>query len=225
MNVGLIIPDRGDRPRFMDNSMRMLAEQTLKPVYIAYENYPPASEKCDITPRYRSGYFNCLKFSREEMPLDVIALWENDDFYSKNYLETMVEHWLMKGKPDIFGTEYTIYYHIKLRKYYQMGHKTRASAMNTLLKPGLNITWGKDEDPFTDLWMWTRSGLQGKTFNPGRHISIGIKHGVGKTGGQSHVDRFDRYGPPRGTDDADLKFLKENMDDESFKFYSTYFSS
>lgn len=155
--------------------------------------------------------------------LDVIALWENDDFYHPTYLETMVEHWLMEGKPDIFGTNYTIYYHIKLRKYYRMDHHTRASAMNTLLKPGLNINWPVDHEPFTDLWLWRQ--MKGNTFTPSKHISIGIKHGVGLTGGKSHVDRFDRYDPPRGTDDADLKFLKENMDAESFEFYSNYFTA
>jgi hypothetical protein len=210
----------------MDNCMRMLANQTLKPIYIAVENYPPASQKCDITPRYRTGYANCNAFSRQERTLDVIALWENDDWYAPDYLETMVEHWLMEGKPQIFGTAYTIYYHIKLRKYYKMDHHTRASAMNTLIKPGLNINWGRiDEDPFTDLWMWKRSQLEGRTFTPPKHISIGIKHGVGLTGGKSHVDRFDRYDPPRGTNDSDLKFLKENMDAESFEFYSNYFPS
>lgn len=221
MNIGIIIPDRGDRPRFMDNCMRMLGSQTLKPLYIAYENYPPASNKCDITPRYRTGYANCMRFSRQERPLDVIALWENDDYYAPEYLETMAEHWLMEGKPDIFGTNYTIYYHIKLRKYYRMDHHTRASAMNTLLKPGLNIAWPVDHEPFTDLWLWRQ--LKGITINPGKHISIGIKHGVGLTGGKSHVDRFDRYDPPRGTADPDCKFLKENMDAESFEFYSNYF--
>jgi hypothetical protein len=155
--------------------------------------------------------------------LDLIALWEDDDYYSPKYLETMVEHWLIKDKPDIFGTEYTIYYHIRLRKYFTMTHKTRASAMNTLLKPGLKINWPVDHEPFTDLFLWTMSRLQGKTFNPGRHISIGIKHGVGLMGGKTHVDRFERYEPPRGTSDLDFKFLKENMDAESFEFYSNYF--
>lgn len=221
MNIGIIIPDRGDRPRFMENCMRMLHAQTLKPVFIALENDPPASDKCDITPRYRAGYEKCNAFSKVNRPLDVIALWENDDFYAPDYLETMVGHWLEEGKPDILGTNYTIYYHIKLRKYYQMTHFTRASAMNTLLKPGLKIEWPMDIEPFLDLWLWRQ--LKGPTVKPTKHISIGIKHGIGKTGGKSHVDRFDRYAPPRGTDDGDYSFLKSVMDPESFLFYTNYF--
>lgn len=223
MNIGIILPTRGDRPQFLDNSLRMLAAQTLQPIYLTIEGYKPESEKRDITQRYRRGYEKCEQYSRDKRTLDFIALWEDDDYYAPDYLETMTENWLVNDKPDIFGTEYTIYYHIKLRKYFTMVHKTRASAMNTLIKPGLKINWPIDEEPFTDLFLWIRSDLKGKTFNPGRHISIGIKHGVGMTGGKTHVDRFQRYEPPRGTYDLDFEFLKKNMDPASFRFYSNYF--
>lgn len=223
MNIGIIIPDRRDRPRFKANCLRMLANQTLKPLYISIQDYKPMGDSCDITQRYRLGYGQCNRFSNMGHRLDMIALWENDDYYAPNYLETMAEHWLMEGKPDILGTNYTIYYHIKLRKYYVMNHHRRASAMNTILKPGLQIVWPPDNEPFTDLWLWRQ--LKGVTIDPGKHISIGIKHGIGLTGGRSHVDRFDRYDPPRGKDDAQFKFLKDTMDAESFEFYSNYFSA
>lgn len=222
MNIGIIIPDRGDRPQFKANCLRMLGDQTLMPTYINIVDYPPKSSKKDITARYRIGYAMCNEFHRDIKPLDIIALWENDDFYAPDYLKAMVGHWLQEGKPDIIGTSYTIYYHIKLRKYYTMNHSTRASAMNTLLKPGLKINWPVDEDPFTDLHLWRQ--LKGVTVTPEKHIAIGIKHGVGLTGGKSHVDRFDRYELPRGTDDQDFKFLESVLDPESFKFYSNYFS-
>lgn len=220
MKVGVLIPTRGDRPLFLENYLRMVRTQTHQPARIHVVDYKPFSNSCDISQRYKLGYTLMTGFN----DVDVVAFMEDDDYYAPDYLETMVKAWENHGKPDIFGTNYTIYYHIRLRKYYKMTHHTRASAMNTLIKPGLKINWPKDDDPFTDLWLWTRSGLEGKTFDPGRHISIGIKHGVGLTGGQSHVDRLDRYNPPRGTDDPDFKFLKETIDAESFKFYSTYFS-
>jgi hypothetical protein len=201
----------------------MIRAQTVQPKWIKVVNYPPRSESRDITQRYREGYEYFNKLIQHNESIDVVALVENDDAYLPDYLEIMIKEWVKAGKPQIFGTNYTIYYHIQLRKYYTMTHFTRASAMNTLIKPNLKISWPRDDDPFTDLALWVKNRLNGVTFKPERHISIGIKHGVGLTGGMSHRDRFDRYNPPRGTDDADFKFLKATLDSESFNFYSTYF--
>lgn len=223
MTIGIIVPDRGDRDKFMGNCQRMIKAQTIKNIRLMVVNYLPRSAKRDITQRYRHGYefFNTLK--QQGQPVDVIAFMENDDWYAPDYLESMIKGWMIYGKPNLFGMNYTIYYHLRLKKYYRMDHNTRASACNTLIKPYLDINWPQDDEPFTDLYLWTKSQLNGVTFNPGKHIMLGIKHGTGLTGGMSHVDRLDRYESPRGKDDRDMVFLKETMDEESFKFYSTYF--
>jgi glycosyltransferase involved in cell wall biosynthesis len=221
IKVGIIIPDRGDRPAFLRNCLRMVNNQTHKPYFVHVVDYTPLNSECDITPRYRSGYELLSKIDS----IDVIAFIENDDWYSPDYLEIMVKEWDKSGRPDIFGTNYTIYYNIKLRKYYTMHHMERASAMNTLIKPRLKLLanrsgWPVDSEPFTDAWLWTRLGLSKVTFKPDKHISIGIKHGVGKCGGRSHIDQLHRYDPPRGS--LDNGFLKETMDEQSFAFYSRY---
>jgi hypothetical protein len=41
MRVGVIIPDRGDRPRLLENCMRMLRAQTLQPVAVELINFTP----------------------------------------------------------------------------------------------------------------------------------------------------------------------------------------
>lgn len=97
-----------------------------------------------------------------------------------------------------------------------MEHFRRASAMNTMIKPDLLFSWCPDNEPFTDLHLW--KVVKGITFAPSQVISIGIKHGVGKCGGRSHTDRFDRY----RFDDSSLQFLRSNTDKESFQFYSNY---
>lgn len=188
----------------------MIEAQTLKPELICVMCYPPDSDKCDITQRYRIGYRDL-----SGLGLDVIALMENDDWYSTEYLEYMVNKWQEHGKPDIFGTAYTIYYHLKLGAYFTMYHQDRASAMNTLIKPDLNLTWPVDHDPFTDTHLWQT--VKGTAFFPEKVISVGMKHGVGLCGGRSHVDKLHRY------TQMDEGFLKQTLDEQSYKFYSSFY--
>ena len=218
MRIGIIIPDRNDRPLFLKNCMRLIKSQTLQPEIIELVNYEPESESVDITQRYRRGYDNL-----RNKGLDVIALMENDEWYSHDYLKTMVNEWVNNGKPDIFGTNYTIYYHIKLFAYFTMHHLTRSSAMSTLIKPDLNFKWCVDDQPYTDLHLW--SVLKGVTFKPNKTICLGIKHGVGKCGGMAHVDKLHRYQNELSVNDSNKTFLRDIMDSESFEFYSNYFNN
>ena len=210
--IGIIIPDRGDRPKFLANCLRMIKAQTVKADIIELVNDPPISEDRDITWRYRIGYDRL-----RDKGLDFILLMENDDFYHPKYIEMMRDHWLHFQKPDILGTDYTIYYHVKLFKHFTMNHKRRASAMNTLIKPDLDFPWCVDREPYTDLHLWKT--IQGKIFHPPEILSIGIKHGEGLTGGRNHVDQFHRF----ISDDGSQDLLRKNMDSESFKFYTTYY--
>lgn len=223
MKIGVIIPDRGDRPRFLENCLRMLNKQTLKPDVIELVNndmltfdgdgyHVEKNKDCDITWRYRTGYERL-----KNKGLDCILLWENDDWYHSAYIETMVREWKKAGKPEIFGTNYTIYYHIKLFAHFVMHHTTRSSAMSTLLKPDLNFTWCKDYEPYTDLHLWKT--LKGVTFQPEKNICMGIKHGEGLCGGRCHIDRLEKF----INKDPAKDFLRSNMDEESFNFYTTYF--
>lgn len=211
MRIAVLIPDRGDRPQFLMNCLRMMAAQTLKPEMICVMNYPAESDKCDITQRYRLGYnYLCGK------GIDLIAFIENDDYYCPEYLEYMVKKWEEKGKPDLFGTNYTIYYNLKLKKYFTFRHIQRSSAMSTFIKPDLKFTWPMDHDPYTDSWLWVSSGITNKlSIEPGYIICVGIKHGQGMLGGAFHIDHLHRF----INDDDD--FLQNNLDAESYKFYST----
>jgi len=210
MRIGVIIPDRGDRPLFLANCLRMVKNQTLQPEFVELIADPPKSDAVDIAWRYRTGYQKL-----QDKHLDLIAFWENDDYYAPDYLETMAKKWLELGKPPIIGTNYTIYYHLKLKKHFTFHHEQRASAMNTLIRPNLDkLDWGEDHDPYCDLHLWYCL-KEGKVFKPEKIISVGIKHNVGKVGGFAHFDMLDRYV------NSDNGFLKETLDEESYNFYST----
>lgn len=220
MRIGVIIPDRGDRPEFTKNCLRMLSEQTIRPRLISHVDaaHVPTSNLKDITKRYRIGY-DMLR----NAGLDVIFLIENDDYYAPNYIETQLNAWIEAGKPDLFGQRSTIYYHIKERGFFTMYHEQRSSAMSTLIKPDLNFDWCPDDQPFTDTWLYSQ--LKYKLWQPKTPISIGIKHGVGMSGGGSHATELERFTkPPFGTPDFNFKWLKSNVDPVSFEFYKNYFN-
>lgn len=214
MRIGILIPDRNDRPLFLNNCLRMIDNQTLKVEIIELVNDKPLNEKCDISWRYRTGYDRL-----RNKGLDVIFLMENDDWYSSNYLETMLNYWIKNNTPDIFGTDYTIYYNLKERGHFPMHHLHRSSAMSTLIKPDLHFEWCQDDEPFTDLHLW--KVVKGITFHPEKNICLGIKHGIGLCGGKGHTDRLHRY----INKDPDFTFLKSNMDKESYLFYTNYFNN
>lgn len=207
--IGIIIPDRGDRPSFMEHCMRMLESQTLQPFIVSVVNYHPVNSDIDITARYRTGYD-----SLRNKGLDVIFLIENDDWYSDDYLETMYNGWLFHNKPDIFGCTYTVYYHLNLKRHFTFHHIDRSSAMNTMLRPDMQFEWCKDSDPYTDMHLWTT--LKGITWNPGRIICMGMKHGIGKCGGYMHISRLHRF------DTADDGLLQKTVDANSLAFYNTF---
>lgn len=212
MKIAVIIPDRGDRPEFLEHCKKMLSNQTLKPSAITFADWPAENDLCDITPRYKNAY-HALSL----LDFDCVLFMENDDWYSPEYIETMVHDWIESGKPDLMGIGYTYYYHIGIEKYIKFEHPRRASMMNTLMKCGLNPNWPKDEYPYTDAWLWSRDQNPNlsKVVVTGPIISIGIKHGIGKSGGEYHRTKLERY----KDNDPDFQWLSTILDKDSLNFY------
>jgi hypothetical protein len=225
LKLGIIIPDRKDRPELMANCRRMMAAQTRQPDEILVMDYDPFSERVDIMQRYRNGYDMLTQSG-----MDLIAFIENDDWYHPEYLEVMEKEYVKAGHPDLFGTMGTVFYHLQHRMFYTFTHEELCVAMNTLIKPGLTIKWGFDYDPYADQWLWANSqyiGINSKgKYAPEKILSIGMKHvkridNESKkmlAGGKSHFDRLHRY----NKEDQDMSFLKEHLDPESLEFYMEY---
>lgn len=200
----------------------MLKAQTLQPTHIELVNQKGDWSTPDITLRYRMGYDWCRNKN-----FDLIAFIENDDWYHPEYFEEMIKAWDAANRPDIFGTNYTIWYHLAYKKWYTYTHIHRCMAMSTFIKPDLNFRWPANSDPFTDVWLWNEFRKKqpgGKNFTwaictPPKHLCMGMKHGIGLCGTKNHTD------PQRAArfkhDDADFAFLKETMaaDTEAIEFY------
>jgi len=208
MVVGVIIPDRRDRKSLLNHCLFMIGGQTRQPDFIELVNFNPTNEKTDLTKRIRLG-FESLKLKG----CDCVLIMENDDFYSSNYIAMMLFSWQQIGKPLIFGTDHTYYYHIFKKEYSLLKHSGRASLMNTLISCKAFINWPNDNEVFLDTFLWKQ--LKGKTFSPTKPISIGIKHGIGLCGGSGHDKMRFQF------KDKDFDFLQQHTDIESFNFYKS----
>ena len=88
MKIGVVIPTRGDREKLLSHSKWLLSQQTVKPNEICVVDYLPINSDYDITPRYRKG---CQELFNKKC--DIVFFWEDDDWYSKNYIEFMMDNW------------------------------------------------------------------------------------------------------------------------------------
>ena len=217
MKIAIIIPDRGDRPELLNQCEKLIKgqlfpENKAPEIDVLLDNLPPESEDCDITLRYRRSYEKATAQNK----YDLIFFMENDDYYSPFYLYLMILNWKAEGKPILFGTNYTYYYHIGILKFRKLIHNHRSSMMSTCVIPGLDIVWPPDSEQYTDKYLWAQFKNVAVTFNPPEIICLGIKHNIGKTGGLFHNDRFHAY----KEDDSDMTFLKKHMGAD-YEFYKT----
>lgn len=215
MNVSVLMPTRGDRPRLLQNAMRLLEQQTLRPTHIEIVNDPPLNPKIkDVSMRYRLG---CERILEKNPATELILFFEDDDWYSNTYLESMYNKWVAEGKPQTIGLCETIYYHLGLRSWCRQNHPNRASAMSTGLTPDAarRMKWPADGYVFTDLEIW--KNLPGHTFAPPEIISIGMKgHNEGLLfGGIGHRRDTVLY----RTMDRDFNWLRTHVDPASYEFY------
>lgn len=184
MKIATITPTRGDRKDFLAQCRRMIHRQTLPPDEVIFVDFHSRDNEKDITLRYRRGIAEAIKRG-----CDIALFIEDDDWYHHEYIEWMVRMWESRGRPDLFGIEETYYYHLKLQNLWHSNHADRASAFSTLVNLKFTgMTWPADNDPFTDLWIWREWKCRKATikFDREKIYTIGVKHGMGLTGGSGH---------------------------------------
>ena len=212
MKIGVLIPTRGDRELLLSQAKQLLSKQTMQPDEVLIVDFKPTDDNGDITKRYRIGSENLFL----EKKCDLVLFWEDDDWYSPNYIKKIFTEWVI-NKPDIIGIGKTIYYHLFTKQYLISYHEKRASACCTAVtKEVLNIKYPDDSYPFLDMEVWTQ--IHNKSvINEDNFYHVGFKHGIGKTGGHGHPMNWPKY---RETD-IDDSFLKSIIDEESFLFYKS----
>lgn len=207
--IGVLIPTRGNRPVFMEQCLKSIYSQFKKPDHVLAVDYLPIGKSVDITQRYR---FGCEKLFNE-FGCDLVFFFEDDDYYSPDYIQRLYSEWVSGGRNSVYGVGYSIYYHLLTGKWFKINHPTRASMMATMVtRDVLNIKWPADDYPYTDIEIWKQ--LKGSTCMPWPPICIGIKHGIGLVGGGCHDASSGHY----VNTDTETKFLEE-FTGLSYPFY------
>jgi hypothetical protein len=121
----------------------------------------------------------------------------------------------MNNEPNLFGLNFTIYYHLFTQKYFITRHEKRSSAFNTLIKTSAlkDFEWCEDSNIWTDIYLWKK--LKGIT-SDSEIISLGIKHGLGVYGGRGHERDLNMY----REQDGNYKYLKSIVR-EDIEFYKS----
>lgn len=214
MKLGVLIPTRGDRTKFLSQAKNLLSKQTLKPDEINIVDFKPSDDKKDITKRYRIG---CEQLFNEKK-CDLVIFWEDDDWYSADYIQTIYNSWVQNNKPSLIGFGKTIYYHLFTKNYLIVNHPKKASACCTAVtKEILNIKFPDDTYPYLDIELWGQIPNR-YVINTDKFYHVGFKHGIGLVGGGGHPNDWSKY----DSNDNSLNFLKSIIDSDSLEFYRNY---
>lgn len=214
MRLGIIIPDRGDRPRFTENCIRQIKRMDV-PNHVTLGvdliNHPPASAGFDLRDRIKLGVERAAKVEKEW-----VIIIENDDYYPADYIQLVIR--MMESGYDFIGDDQTIYYHLKNKVYKTQHHKGRASLFTTAFRVSAmaNFPWQKANKLFVDIDIWEYAKKYSRGFFDSG--AVGIKHGIGLCGSVGHR-------MTNGTNDHESTFLRSRVDQESFDFYQNLFKN
>lgn len=181
MKFALIIPTRGDRPDFITQCKKLIKNQSLQPTDVIWMNYKPESNSKDITQRYKRGVEIATK-----RRYDFVVFWEDDDWYHPDYLKWLISEWKKANYPNTFGVGETYYYHHGIKGKIHYDHPGRTSAFCTLVKLPVSFSWPADSYAFLDMHIYKKSPPITVKFPKDKIYAIGIKHGIGLSGGGGH---------------------------------------
>lgn len=204
MKIAALIPDRGDRPEFIEHCLKQVSNMGFDEVI--HVNYKPVSIDFDLKDRIYRGYKEAI-----EKKVDWVFVVENDDFYPKDYVSKFRPY---LDNCEFIGDETTIYYHLKTRLYKKMVHHNRSSLFTTAFKVSAMATfdWKSAKMVYFDMDLWKFASKRKRAFiHTG---AIGIKHSQGLCGGIGHKMQ-------NGINDGNLNWLQSNVSKESFEFYKS----
>lgn len=209
--IGIVTPTRGDRPKLLEQCANYLYSQTLKRFYWSLVDYKPKDKNKDLVQRCEVGIQDCI-----DNNCDLIFFIEDDDYYSPVYLKCMYDRWVETGKPELFGIGETTYYHLKTNKYWNKKHPRHSSLMCTMItkQAAERIDYKKVKGIWFDIYLWNT--FKGVTTTFKNDICLGIKHGIGVTGGVGHNPNASIYNQL----DFDGSYLRNIVGIYNYKFYN-----
>jgi hypothetical protein len=169
-----IITPTGDRPEPFALCYQYMRRQTIQPTewiiiddgVLNKQHVPPFPVEMKVTyiRRYRKQSDPAHTLPAQMMEAlqyvntDRILIVEDDDWYRADYCERMMEMFDEHPDAQLIGQGQAVYYHIPLRKYFQMVNADRASFCQTgfrsSLIPQVHKACQRTDDPFIDLRLW-----------------------------------------------------------------------
>lgn len=202
-----ITPSRGDRPHLLKFCKYQLSRMTLKPDKSYFIDHPPTDDRKDLIARVRKG----VELAQAD-GFDKVYIIEDDDFYVPNYFERM------EFDTDFVGCNRSLYYNLSNRTYEYLHHPEHSSLFCTGFKISAlrGFNWPEPQAVFLDLKLWRHAKRQNKKITLHHDsIGVGIKHGIGVTGGSGHRRVLKRTDP-------DLEFLRTQITSkDEFEFYKS----
>jgi len=196
--------DRGDRPQLFAFCEHQLDKLSPAPKHKIFVTEPPTSNSPDIIKRMKMGIT-----AAKNLGIDILYVVESDDFYPPDFVNQM---WI--GTHDFIGSSKTLYYHIGNKTYEQLDHPGRSSLFCTAFRISAldKFEWPAEDTVFLDIDLWKYAVKRGNYKLLDEPIGVGIKHGIGKTGGSGHRRVF-------AQNDENNAFLKSKVDREAYAFY------
>lgn len=208
MTFCAITPTRGDRPEFLEHCKWQIKRMELEPDEHIIVDYPPKSGDKDLLARVRHGLILAEQHGHE-----FAYFVEDDDFYGPDYFIRMRAY---EPRYDIIGDETTLYYHIVSNGFQTEHHPGRASLFTTGIRisafTGFDWNKLKPSHIFLDVNLWEyarKKRLLRRYVDTG---AVGVKHGVGVTGGIGHRQRYRTF-------DTNWRVLASKVDKKSLEFY------
>lgn len=213
MNITLITPT-GDRPEAFALCERYMRRQTKQPMqWLVYDDGKIPTE-CTMG----QEYYYCPEFAGQgslakkifdafkcgKIKGDAAAIIEDDDWYSKDYLQTQANAMTVHNT-DLVGEGCALYYNVARRWWYEHGNMRHASLCQTVigrkLFPLVADLCMRNHNPFLDVRLWQFA--EKKYMYPplrNKRLLVGIKSMPGRPGyGTGHnKDRNANQDPKLG---------------------------
>lgn len=201
----LLTFDRGDRAPLYNHCLWQVSRFTTQLEHVKIV-HAPKSLSPDLKDRVKEGFDYAV-----QKGIDWVVIIESDDYYSADYLENILPY---THNMDFIGCEFSYYFNLKNRTWDKLEHRGRSSLYTTAFRVSAmkGFPWHRAHDVFLDQSIWNYANRFRRTFIDAG--AIGIKHGIGLTGGKGHRMVFKNRDP-------DLTWLESKVDKESFQFYKS----
>jgi len=211
-----VIPTRGDRPHFMEQAYRLIEAQTWPLDGVITVDYPPTSPACDGVERTLDGVNLAASAGATH-----IFLWEDDNYYAPNYIETMMRAWPTGA--ELIGQASSIYYHLGLRQWEQYLHPQKGISYGCAFTPSYLAGRTVADFPGDKMpELWRPELTHGRTvavLDLPLRITVGMKHADGSCVASAHTAASVKQ---LQHDDHDFKWLGWFVEAQFVEFYKQF---